>query len=181
MIRSDSGRRNASRGRRYAPLRDLNIIHQAQAEHGLAFQGGTRAARGQHDHFPGPQGRDHPLDDVARGVAFAFDVALFIDFVTAGADDLRVERQVAAGQADAIELQLQISLAEEVAGIFGRFEVADQIASTRKSLLAELSHAAQVAKHGIADIGCGRGEIGFIQGALQKSAGGQDNFPCAGA
>jgi len=38
-----------------------------------------------------------------------------------------------------------------------------------------------VAEDGIADIGRGRGEIGFIEGTLQESAGGQDDVPCAGA
>ena len=114
-------------------------------------------------------------------MSFAVDLALLVDFVAAGGDDFGLERQVAAGKADAIELHLQISLAPEVAGILGGFEMADKIASAGKSLLTELGDSAQVAENGVADIDGGRGEIRFVEGALQKSTGGQDNVPCAGA
>jgi hypothetical protein len=113
-------------------------------------------------------------------VAFAVDFALFVDFVAASANDFGVERQVAAGQTDAVELQFQVALTPEVAGIFCGFEVTDQIGAAGESLLAEFGYAAQVAEHGIADIGCTRGEVGFIESALQESAGGQDNFARAG-
>src|ERR1035438_9309440 len=106
-------------------LWDLDIIHQAQAEHGFALQFGTRTARGQHDHLPGPQGRQHPFDDVALGMSFAVDFALFIDFVAPGGDDLGLQRQIPGGQADAIELQLQVALAPEVAWILGRIQMSD--------------------------------------------------------
>jgi hypothetical protein len=56
-----------------------------------------------------------------------------------------------------------------------------QIASARKNLLAELGYAAQMTEDRIADIHGGRGEIGFIQSALQKSSGGQDEIPRTGA
>ena len=115
------------------------------------------------------------------GMSFAVDLALFVDFVAAGRDDLGLKGQIAGGQADAIELQLQISLAPEVARILGGIEMSDKIASAGKSLLSKLGHSAQVAQHGIADIDCGRGEIGFVEGTLQKSTGGQDDIPCAGA
>ena len=92
-----------------------------------------------------------------------------------------LQRKIAAGQADAIELQLQVALAPEVAGILGRLEMADQVASAGKGLLAELGDAAQMAEHGIADVGRGGGEVGFIEGTLQKSTGGQDDIARAGA
>src|SRR5450631_1410544 len=114
-------------------------------------------------------------------MSFAVDLPLLIDFVAARGDDFGLERQVAARNADAIELQLQISLAPEVAGILGCFEMADEIAAARKSLLTELGDSAQVTKNGVPDVDRGRGEIRLVEGTLQKSAGGQDNIPCAGA
>src|ERR1035441_5685223 len=68
-------------------------------------------------------------------MSFAVDLPLLIDFVAACGDDFGLERQVAARNADAIELQLEISLAPEVAWILGCFEMADEIATARKSLL----------------------------------------------
>jgi hypothetical protein len=56
-----------------------------------------------------------------------------------------------------------------------------QVAAARKRLLAELGYAAQVAEHGVADIDRGAREIRFVEGALQQSAGGQNNIPRAGA
>ncbi len=114
-------------------------------------------------------------------MSLAVDPALLVDFVAAGRDDLGFEREIAAGHADTIELQLQISLAPEVAGIFRRFEMANQIASARESLLTELGLRAKVAEDGVPDVDGGRGEVGFIQSALQKSAGGQDDLARAGA
>jgi hypothetical protein len=114
-------------------------------------------------------------------MSFAVDLPLLIDFVAACGDDFGLERQVAARNADAIELQLEISLAPEVAWILGCFEMADEIATARKSLLTELGDSAQVAKNGIPDIDGGRGEVRFVEGTLQKSTSGQDDIPCAGA
>src|SRR3984893_16761276 len=46
----------------------LNIVHQAQAECALPLELGTRSTCRQHDHFPWPQPRQQPLDNVALGV-----------------------------------------------------------------------------------------------------------------
>jgi hypothetical protein len=59
--------------------------------------------------------------------------------------------------------------------------MADEIASAWKSLLTELGQATQVAEHGVSDVCRGRGKVGFIEGTLQKSTGGQDDIPRAGA
>jgi hypothetical protein len=48
--------------------------------------------------------------------------------------------------------------------------MSDQVTAARKGLLPELGYAAQVAKNGVADVDGGRGEIGFVEGTLQKSA-----------
>ena len=67
-----------------------------------------------------------------------------------------------------------------MAGIFRGFKMADEITAAGKSLLAEFGLSAEMAKHGVPDIDGGRGKVGFTQGALQESAGGQNDFPCAG-
>src|SRR5579859_1878471 len=114
-------------------------------------------------------------------MTFAVDLALLVDFVAASRDDFGFERQVAGRNADAVELQLEVSLAPEVTGIFGVFEMSDEIAASRERLLTELGLSAEVAKNRVPDINGGRGKVGFIEGTLQKSTGGQDDFPCAGA
>ncbi len=114
-------------------------------------------------------------------MSFAVDLALFVDLIAASRDDLGLKRQIAARQSDAIELQLQVSLAPEVAGILGRFEMSDQITSPRKSLLTEFGLPTEVTQYRVPDIDRGRGKVGFIEGTLQKSTGGQDHVPCAGA
>src|SRR5215469_7095662 len=167
--------------RRSGQLRNLDVIHQSQAEYGLAFQCGTRSARRQHDHLPWPQRRQQPFDDIALGMPFAIDGTSLVDLVSASGNDFRVERQIAAGHTDAIKLQFQISLAKEVTRILGGFEVSDEVASTRERLLAEFSNTAEMTENGISNINGGRGKIGFVQRALQKSAGGHDNIACAGA
>jgi hypothetical protein len=108
------------------------------------------------------------------------DVAIFIDFVAAGGDDLRVERHIAVGQSDAIEHQLHVALAPEMAGILGRFEMPDKIGSARKRLPSEFRHRVQMAEHGIADGNGGGRKVRFIHGALQKGTGGQDGLPRTG-
>jgi hypothetical protein len=59
--------------------------------------------------------------------------------------------------------------------------MADEIASTWKSLLTELGHAAQVTEHGVPDVCRGGGKVGFIEGTSQKSTSGQDDIPRARA
>jgi hypothetical protein len=114
-------------------------------------------------------------------MSFAVDLALFVDFVAAGRNDLGFKGQIPGGETDAIELQFQITLAPEVTRILRGIEMTDQVAAAGKSLLAKLGDTAQVAEHGIANVDGGRGQIGFIEGALQKSTGGQNDVPRAGA
>ena len=77
-------------------------------------------------------------------MTFAVDLSLLVDFIAFGGDHLGFEREIACGQPDAVELQLQISLAPEVAGIFRCLEMAHEIAAAGKCLLSELSDAAQM-------------------------------------
>ena len=68
-----------------------------------------------------------------------------------------------------------------MAGILCRFQMSDQITSPRESLLTEGCNSPQVTKYRIPDIHSGRGKVRFVEGTLQKSTGGQDHIPCAGA
>ena len=109
--------------------------------------------------FHGQSGGMIALDDVARGMSFAADVAIFVDFIATGSDDFRVERHIALRQADAVELELHVTLAPKMAGIFGGFEVADEIGTAGESLLAEFGDCVQTAEHGVSDSDSGRGEV----------------------
>src|ERR1700690_287432 len=115
-------------------LRDLHVIHQSKRELTLALQSGTRAPRGQHDDFPGPERRQHPFDNVAFGMAFAIDVAILVDLVAARADDFGIEGHVAVRQADAVELNLHVPFAPEMTGFLSRLEMANEIASAGECL-----------------------------------------------
>ena len=77
-------------------------------------------------------------------MTFAVDLAFLVDLESASGDDFAVEWDVAGGNADAVELQLQISLAPEVAGIFGGLEMPNEITSARECLLAEHGNAAKM-------------------------------------
>ena len=112
-------------------------------------------------------------------MTFAVYLPLLVDLVPFGGDHLGFEREIAGGQADAVELQLQISLAPEVAGILRSFQMAHEIAAAGKSLLSELGDAAQMAQHGIAHVHRVGGQVRFVEGALQKSSGGQDDVTSA--
>src|SRR5579871_1486979 len=106
-------------------------------------------------------------------MSFAVDLALLVNFIAARSDHLGFERQIAARQSNAVKLQLEVSLAPEVTGILGGFEMSDEVTATRKGLLTKLGDSAKVAKNGVPDIDGGRGKVRFIEGTLQKSTGGQ--------
>src|SRR5208337_3141123 len=161
-------------------LRNLHIIHQAQRELAFALERRSWPSRRQHDDFPRPERRQHPFDDVAPGVPFAPDVAILIDLVAARRDHLGVQRHIALRHADAIELQLHVALAPEMSGVLGRFQMSDQVAAARESLLAEFGHRVEMTEDGISDGNGCRRKVRFIHGALQKSTGGQDHLPRTG-
>src|SRR5438309_6141481 len=124
-----------SRAEGLADLRYLHVVHQTQAENGLAFQLRAWTTDRQHEDFPRPEGRKHPFDNVARGMTLAVNLAFLIHLVAAGGNNFCLERQISRGQADAVELNLEISLAPEMAGILGRIQMADQIAAPGEGLL----------------------------------------------
>src|ERR1035441_8036832 len=113
-------------------------------------------------------------------MAFAADVAIFIDVVATSRDNFGVKGHVSVGESDGIEGELHVAFAPEVAGIFGGLEVADEIASAREGLLSKFSHGVKVTEDGISNGYGGGGEVWFVEGALQKGTGGQDGFSRAG-
>src|ERR1700691_299078 len=134
-------------------LWNLHVSHEAQSEHALALQRWARAAGGKHDDLPGPERRNHPFDNVARGVAFAADVAIFIDFIAARGDHFGVERHIALRQSDAVEDQLQVAFAPEMTGLLRGLEMSDKVGPAGKGLLSELGDRVQMAEHRIANGG----------------------------
>src|SRR6202022_175339 len=128
LVRNWPDRRMA-RGRQ---PRHLNIIHQPDGNLLFGFQRWTRTARRQHDDLPGPQRRNHPFHDVARGVAVAHDITVTVDFESLRRDDFRRYGNVGRREADAVKLQLEVTLADEVARLLVRFEGSSQVASPRK-------------------------------------------------
>jgi hypothetical protein len=59
--------------------------------------------------------------------------------------------------------------------------VADQITAPRKGLATKCTYSVQMTKNWIPDVDRGRGEVWFVEGALQKSTSGQDDVSRAGA
>jgi hypothetical protein len=64
--------------------------------------------------------------------------------------------------------------------VFGGFEMANEVAAARESLLAKLRDRVQTTEYGISDRNGGGGKVGFIHGALEKGTGGQDHLPRTG-
>ena len=56
-------------------------------------------------------------------MAMAHDIALAVDLKSMRLDDLAWDGHICVGQADAVKLNLQESLSEEVAGLLGCFQV----------------------------------------------------------
>src|SRR5215471_7660129 len=155
--------------------RNGHVLHQAQSEDLLTLESGPRATRWQGNNFPRPQRREHPLNDVALGMAFALDVALLIHWIPAKADDFGVDVDVDAGRADAVKNDFEITLAEEMAGVFIRFEVAAHVRAARKDVVPELLHGTEMTENGIADFSACRRKIRFAHSAAkQRTSGNQD-------
>jgi hypothetical protein len=105
-------------------------------------------------------------------MAFAVNLSFGIDFHVRSGRDLGRERQnLRARQDHAVKLELKPSLAHEVAGTFGVFEMATQFGAPRKHGMPEGTQRAEMAKNGIADLRGFRGKIGLTDGALQERSG----------
>ena len=147
---------------------DLYIVHQAERDSGFAFDCGIGSACGQSDDLDRPQDRNHPSQGVALGMAFAVNVSLRVDLQVGGGDNLCPERQDFAGNDQAVKFQSDPALANEVAGILVILEMAAEHGAAGKCGMPEGVDNSKMAKDGIADHGGFGGEVGFIEGALQK-------------
>jgi hypothetical protein len=83
---------------------------------------------------------------------------------------------ICVGQADPVKLDLQISLSEEVPRFLSRFQVALQVAAPWEDRSPKLLKTAEAAQNRVADVSSGRGEIGFVQGTVQKRSGRHNDF-----
>jgi hypothetical protein len=62
-------------------------------------------------------------------VAAAHDVPATIHFVSPGSDDFTGNGDIRTGETEAVELQLEIALADEMSGLFVRLQVSSEVAS----------------------------------------------------
>src|SRR4030081_1719502 len=103
-------------------------------------------------------------------MTLAANVALLINLISPGRDNLSLKGQVAVRHADAVELQLQVPLTPKMTGAFRRFQLPAGVAAAREGRLARLGHRMHMAKPGIANRDGSRGKVRFVHGALQKGS-----------
>jgi hypothetical protein len=135
--------------------RNLDIVHEADGNLRFAFERGPRAAGGQREDFPGPQGRNEPFDNVTLRVAMAYDVSLTIHFVSLSSDDFAGNGDIGVGETDAVEFQLERAFTDKVSGLLLRLKVSAEIAAPGKNILSEFPKGAQVADDRVTNIGRG--------------------------
>src|SRR5580704_8114353 len=109
-------------------------------------------------------------------MAFSDDIALTIDPVSPQSDHLAGHRHICVRQSNSIEFHSQVSLAKEVTRLTIGLQMPLQIAAARKRNAAKLLHAAQMAEHRIADVGGSRGEVWFVDGAMQQRSCRYEDF-----
>src|SRR5260370_36780883 len=66
-------------------------------------------------------------------------------------------------QTDSVKCQLQIALANEVAGLLGAFQASEQIGAAREDRLARLLHVARITKKRIPHADGGGGQLAPAQ------------------
>src|SRR5260370_40009107 len=103
----------------------------------FAFHRGPWAAGRQRYNFPGPQRRNEPFHDVSLRVAAAHDVPATIHFVSPGSDDFTGNGDIRTGETEAVELQLEIALADERSGVLVHLPVSSAVASPGENILSE--------------------------------------------
>src|ERR1700752_362904 len=104
-------------------------------------------------------------------MAAAHDIALTVYLIAMRHDDFAGNWDICVGQADPVKLDLQIPLSEEMPRFRGRFQVTLQVAISGEDRSPKLLKTAEVAQNRVADVISGRGEIGFVQGAVEKRSG----------
>src|SRR5579864_9593172 len=102
----------------------------------------------------------------------AANLAGFVSFEVRSSDNLRFQgKHFRSGQNDAVEFQLQPSLANEMTGVLGFLEVAAQHRAARKQRVSERCNWAKMAQHRITGLCRFRREIRFVHRAMQKRSG----------
>jgi len=115
-------------------------------------------------------------------MAFAANLSLRICFHVRRGNNFGLKRQnLRSGQNHPVKNQLQPSLANEVAGTLGVFEVASQFRAAWKHGMPEGAQRSEMAKNGISNL-CGFGrKVGLTDGALQeRSSWNQFSGRCLG-
>jgi hypothetical protein len=102
--------------------------------------------------FQGHSRGNHPFDYVALGMSVPHDVALLIHVLALSSHDSGVDVAVCIRQADVIENDVEISLADKVAWLLGCFQMSGQVGAARECGVTELGELAEVAKHGVANL-----------------------------
>jgi len=142
------------------------------------FKRGAWAARGQHNHFPGPQRRKKPFDIVTLRVAHSLDLAFLVYVVAARRDYFGVQRKLGIGNRDTIKNDFQITLAKEMARLLIRLEVSAHVRSTRENVAAKHLHRGQMAEDGIAHLRGSRRKIRLAHSAAKQSARRHNSILC---
>ena len=109
-------------------------------------------------------------------MAVAHDIALTVYPISVRHYYFAGNWQICVGQDDPVKLDLQIALSERSARFLSRFQVALQVAVPWEDRSPKLLKTAEVAQNRVADVSSGRGEIGFVQGTVQKRSGRYDDF-----
>jgi hypothetical protein len=81
-------------------------------------------------------------------MAAAHDVALTVHPISVRHDDFAGDRYICIGEADPVKLNLQISLADKMAGLLNRFEVALQVATSGEDRSPKLLKTLRLHKTG---------------------------------
>src|ERR1700722_4725948 len=131
--------------------RKNDVFHETHSKLFFALQRGSGTAGRQRNHLPGPKRRNHPLHHIALGMAVAHDIALTVDLKSVRLDDLAWDGHICVGQADAVKLNLQVSLSEKVTGLLGCFKMTLQVAASGEDGPSKLLKATEMTQDRIAD------------------------------
>jgi hypothetical protein len=109
-------------------------------------------------------------------MTMAYDIALTVHPIPVRHNYFAGNWHICVGQDDPVKLDLQISLSEEVTRFLSPFQVALQVAAPRDDRSLKLLTSAEVAQNRVADVSSSRGEIGFVQGTVEKRSGRHNDF-----
>src|SRR5580693_1659466 len=109
-------------------------------------------------------------------MAVAHDIALTVHPISVRHNYFAGNSHICVGQDDPVKLDLQIPLSEEVPRFLSCFQMALQIAVPWEDRSPKLLKTAEVAQNRVAYVSSGRGEIGFVQGTVEKRSGRHNDF-----